>query len=99
MSLTQWENKEFGLFKLPFGVKLGFKNKFELNRGKCKLKEQVQYTKGLKSEKDVKLSEIIRSFIDSPRQKNKGGLIFVDTCRIIWTQLKGYEVILTSSFY
>ena len=86
-SLSKWEANEFGLFKVPYGRRT--KRDLLYNHETKKMyKKNINRKLSKGDEEDVYLSEIVNSFLNG---KNKGGILFVDTCRIIWTQIKGIK--------
>lgn len=83
-NLQNWEKKEFGLFKVPYVRR----DKKDLLEEYKKYKKNINLALSNGDEKDVFLSSIINTFL---KGNKKGGIIFVDTCRIIWTQIKGFK--------
>lgn len=76
----QWETEEFGLFKLPL-VERNKKHNL-LFSGPNKYNP----SKIVKNEIHVKLSQIINTYLNN-NKSDKGGIIFIDTCRSVWTNI------------
>ena len=80
--LSTWEKKEFGLFRVPYTRR----TKIDLLTQYKMYKKNINISLNAGDEKEVMLSKIVNTFL---KGNTKGGIIFVDTCRIIWTQIRG----------
>ena len=84
---SNWEKNQLGLYKLPYNGK----NK---DMTQCFKKYSVNPQK-----EEYTISSYIKSFMSTHARardcegiSTKGGILFVDTCRFLWSELKGKNV-------